>query len=384
MQLNRTNSTALAALLYAVGLAVITISPLTDWRFIPQAPWDYLFAPWPRYWTGFDLLVNVLAYIPLGALISRVFVYRRKHLIWAPFFGFLVAAALGAGLSIFLEGLQTYLPSRRAQLLDVISNTSGAMIGGFLASVYAQGRGRLTAPIEGRPIEIGMLMLIAAWLLAQAAQQPIWLALGDVMPQETWRPAMDWFAIDTDLQAVARESFAAQRILAEALSVAGSLLSFALILHLTMLASAGWFTGYQPRYWLFTVLAAIAITLLVRSIWVVLLSGPSGLALWFNAGAQAGIVLALLSAYSLAGLRPEVQRLIAILGLALTLALANMLPENDFASAAFQAWSGGRWLNLKLLANLAAMSFPFFALAWIGFVINGRALKAASPGYFGR
>jgi VanZ family protein len=379
MQLDRTNSTALAALLYAVGLAVITLSPLTDWRYIPQAPWDYLFAPWPRYWTGFDLLVNVLAYIPLGALISRVFVYQRKHLVWAPFFGFLVAALLGAALSIFLEGLQTYLPSRRPQLLDVISNTGGAMIGGFLASAYAQGRGRLSTPIEGKPIEIGMLILIGLWLLAQAAQQPIWLALGDVMPQETWRPAMDWFAITADLQAVARESFAAQRILAEALCVAGSLLSFALILHLTMLTSARWFVGYQPRYWLFTLLATIAITLLVRTIWIALLSGPSGLVSWFNAGAQAGIVLALLSAYSLAGLRPEVQRLIAIVGLALTFALANMLPENDFATVAFQEWSGGRWLNLKLLANLAAMGFPFFALAWIGFVINGRALKATSP-----
>jgi VanZ family protein len=379
MQLDRTNSTALAALLYAVGLAVITLSPLTDWRYIPQAPWDYLLAPWPRYWTSFDLLVNVLAYIPLGALISRVFVYQRKHLVWAPFFGFLVAAVLGAALSIFLEGLQTYLPGRRPQLLDVISNTGGAMIGGFLASAYAQGRGRLSTPIEGKPIEIGMLILIGMWLLAQAAQQPIWLALGDVMPQETWRPTMDWFAITADLQAVARESFAAQRILAEALCVAGSLLSFALILHLTMLTSARWFVGYQPRYWLFTLLATIAITLLVRAIWIALLSGPSGLASWFNAGAQAGIVLALLSAYSLAGLRPEVQRLIAIVGLALTFALANMLPENDFATVAFQEWSGGRWLNLKLLANLAAMGFPFFGLAWIGFVINGRALKATSP-----
>jgi VanZ family protein len=379
MQLDRANSTALAALLYAVGLAVITLSPLTDWRYIPQAPWDYLLAPWPRYWTGFDLLVNVLAYIPLGALISRVFVYQRKHLVWAPFFGFLVAALLGAALSIVLEGLQTYLPGRRPQLLDVISNTGGAMIGGFLASAYAQGRGRLSTPIEGKPIEIGMLILIATWLLAQAAQQPIWLALGDVMPQETWRPAMDWFAITADLQAVARESFAAQRILAEALCVAGSLLSFALILHLTMLTSARWFVGYQPRYWLFTLLATIAITLLVRTIWIALLSGPSGLVSWFNAGAQAGIVLALLSAYSLAGLRPAVQRMIAIVGLALTFALANMLPENDFATVAFQEWSGGRWLNLKLLANLAAMGFPFFALAWIGFVINGRALKATSP-----
>jgi len=381
MKLNRANSTAWAALLYALGLAVITLSPLTEWRYNPQAPWDYIFAPWPRYWTSFDLLVNFLAYIPFGALLSRALIYRQKtNLNWAPFVGFILAIVAGLLWSVLLEGLQTYLPARRPQLMDVMANSLGAMAGGFLASLYAQGPGRRSVVVDGRPLDIGVVMLIGLWLLAQAAPQQIWLALGDIIPQDSWRPSLGWFAIAPELQTAARESFAAQRILAEALCVAGALLGCALMTHLTLLSSSRWLPAYRPHHWFVTLLTTILLTLLVRAIWISLLSAPGALIAWFNAGVQAGIVLVLLSAYGVAGLKPQHQRMVAMLAITATLILANTLPENGYAAgAAFGDWSGGRWLNLQLISHLAAISWPLAAMAWLGFALNDRVLKTSRP-----
>lgn len=76
MRLNRANSLLFAGLLYAGGLVVISVSPITEWRFIPEMPWEYLLRGWPKYWTSLDVLLNVLAYIPLGLLIGRAVSHR--------------------------------------------------------------------------------------------------------------------------------------------------------------------------------------------------------------------------------------------------------------------------------------------------------------------
>jgi VanZ family protein len=373
MRITRANSMALAAVLYAVGLCMVTVSPLNSWRTIPQPPWEYLFAPWPRYWTGFDVLVNVIAYIPLGLLISRAVTRRRRISPWRPLQGFLLALMLGLLLSVVLEALQTYLPSRRPSILDVVTNTVGTAIGAFFSSVYAQSRDRLPLVMDGRPLEIGAAMLISLWMLAQAAPQQIWLTLGDVLPHDSWRPVLGWFLASPDISsAIEQELFAAQRVLAEALCVTGALLGSALVTHLTLLQSNRWFPRYGPRQWLPTLLATVSLTLAVRAIWIWLLLSPEALLAWFNAGVQAGLVLAMLSAYALAGVRPERQRLAAILGLLLMVILANSLPQNIYATDALLGWSRGRWLNLQSLADLAAMIWPFAALAWLLLALRQR------------
>jgi len=375
MRVGRATSLSIAALLYAVGLALITLSPLTDWHFVPEAPWRFLDQPWPKYWTGFDVLVNVLAYIPLGLLASRAILYRFRDSAWGPLASFMMSGLTCILISILLEGLQTYLPSRRPSILDVVSNATGAMMGAFIASAYAQSIARLQIT-ETRPIEVGGLALLGLWLIAQAAPQPIWLALGDIGLTDELRRAAAWITgTSAASPSVAQEVFAAQRTLAEALCVGAAITSCALILHLTMLESSRWFVRYRPEYWPRTLLTLVLVTLAVRAVWIWLLS-PGALFGWLTAGVQAGVVLALLSAYGLAGARLSHQRLAAVCGLAVTLMLANTLPENEFLTSGISDWSKGRWLNLQLLANLSAVVWPFLALGWLRLVLSRRTVRA--------
>ena len=380
MRVNRAASFVIAALLYAGGLALITLSPLTDWQFIPEAPWRFLGQPWPKYWTGFDVLVNTLAYIPLGLLVSRAALFKLRDMSWGPLISFGASIAICLLWSIVLEGLQTYLPSRRPSVLDVFSNTAGAMIGAFITTAYAQSASRLQIT-EARPIEVGGVMLLGVWLIAQAAPQQIWLALGDIGLRDELRLGAAWLmGAAAATPSVVQEVFAAQRILAEALCVGAAITSCALILHLTMLESSRWFSRYRPEHWPRTLVTIVAITLAIRAIWISLLS-PSTLTAWLTAGTQAGVILALLSAYGLADARLSHQRLAAICGLAVTLMLANTLPDNNYLTDGLSDWSRGRWLNLQLLANLSAVVWPFLAMGWLYQVLSRRAVRALERAY---
>ena len=61
----------LARILFAV-FAVLTVYaslyPMEGWRGTGVSPLAYLTAPWPRHITSFDIVVNVLGYIPFGFL----------------------------------------------------------------------------------------------------------------------------------------------------------------------------------------------------------------------------------------------------------------------------------------------------------------------------
>jgi hypothetical protein len=56
---------------YALLIVYASLYPLTGWHDSGSNPLDFLAAAWPRYYTGFDLAANILAYVPLGFLLRR-------------------------------------------------------------------------------------------------------------------------------------------------------------------------------------------------------------------------------------------------------------------------------------------------------------------------
>ena len=50
------------ALAYAALVVYASLHPFTGWRDPVLPPWVFLDAAWPRYWTGFDLAINALAF----------------------------------------------------------------------------------------------------------------------------------------------------------------------------------------------------------------------------------------------------------------------------------------------------------------------------------
>src|SRR5574343_579709 len=92
---------------YAALVVYASLYPFTPWRDQGLVPWAYWSAPMPRYWTGFDVTINLIGYAPLGALLAvgLLRVGRARWAVWLPLL-------VGGLLSCTMEALQTYLPAR--------------------------------------------------------------------------------------------------------------------------------------------------------------------------------------------------------------------------------------------------------------------------------
>ncbi len=107
---------------------------LVSWpgRFIPyertilQAPRDY----WPEIGRPFlrDIFANIIIYLPIGYLLSTWLVQKDMHPL-----GVVIAPIIVAfSMSLTIEVLQAYLPTRNSSTVDVIMNSLGASLGVLL------------------------------------------------------------------------------------------------------------------------------------------------------------------------------------------------------------------------------------------------------------
>jgi glycopeptide antibiotics resistance protein len=77
-------------------------------------------------WLPADVLRNVLGFMPLGI----VFCWRRRSaFLW-------LALAAGFSLSLSLELLQSVIPGRSSSMVDLLSNSVGALAGGLLTRFW--------------------------------------------------------------------------------------------------------------------------------------------------------------------------------------------------------------------------------------------------------
>jgi len=82
-----------------------------------------------------DVAINVFGLVPLGFCFCALFAWRigvRHSLLYATIFGFCV--------SLTIEILQAYMPTRISGTTDLITNTSGTALGAWLyLHAHAQG-----------------------------------------------------------------------------------------------------------------------------------------------------------------------------------------------------------------------------------------------------
>lgn len=157
----------------------------------------------PKYIVGFDVALNFVAYMPLGALACLV--VRASGRTGA---GAIVrAVAMGAAFSLAMEVLQLFVPFRVASITDVAANAAGALAGallfadplhGAITLPIAQWRERLVIP---GPWGDAGLVLLVLWIIAQLNPALPFFEAGNIVPNEAqpWEVALPILA----LQAIA-------------------------------------------------------------------------------------------------------------------------------------------------------------------------------------
>ena len=336
---------------YTLLVAYASLYPFGPWRVPFEGPLAFLLAPWPRYYTFFDLLLNVLAYLPLGFLLSLA------ALAWTPAHTAAVGATLaGAALSLTLELVQGFLPARVPSNLDLLSNGLGAMLGALLA-VTGAGRRILGGDLHrlrhsvflpGAAVDVGFVVLWL-WLFTQLNPE-VWLfGNGDIrslLHEHTnlqFNPtSYRW--IETGVTAF---NLAGICLLTAALARPGRSLAGPLLALMT---------------------AALAL----KSAAALTLFNPGDAALWLTPGSMLGIPLGLLL-YLVLGRLPRQGGMLAAATLILAgAALLNAAPENPYIQASVQTWRYGHFLSFNGLTHLVSSSWPVLAAGYLFWLMRNR------------
>lgn len=326
---------------YALLIAYASLHPLIGWRDTGAPPFDFLAAAWPRYYTGFDLAANILAYVPLGFLVVPALQSRLGIAAAA-----LLAVLAGGGLSLALETLQNYLPGRVPSNIDLACNAIGTMIGAAAGMNWGRAlvdggrlhRLRMRLIVGGHAADLG-LILLGLWLLAQLNPELLLFGTGDLRTLLELPP----------LPYSARRFFVIEAGVAAAGTLAAGLIAWSLL--------------RRPRRILLAALLLPA--LFVKAFASALLVNAAQFAHWLTPGNTAGLAAGMIALLAATRLPPLAQRMLAALALLFATALVNLAPENPYLAASLAVWQQGHFLNFNGLTKLVSSLWPFAALPFL-------------------
>ncbi|WP_322405664.1 VanZ family protein [Massilia luteola] len=352
----RASPVARAALLaYLLLIVYASWFPFSGWRSSGLSPFAFLNLQMPRWWTGFDVLVNVVGYMPFGVLIVLA-LHPRVRGMWAV----LVAAAVGLLVSGTMEAVQNYLPSRVPSNLDLLTNAAGCLAGALLGAWFAPmlvDRSRLYLLRQrwfASHASQG-LVLIALWPLAQVYPQNYLFGNGQVLPLlSEW--LSNWLDTDIDLVTLLRGDVpmsVEQYWLSETIITACGMTGAALTLLCLTRRSA-------PR--LSLMLALILVGIVVKTLASSLFFAPDNAFVWVTPGAEGGFLIGLIMLAGLAFAPQVAQRRLAVVTLVLSLIVVNTIPANPYFVSTLQAWQQGKFLNFNGAAQFLGMAWPVLAL----------------------
>jgi VanZ family protein len=351
------------ALTYAALIVYASLYPFDGWRALGIAPWTFLFAPLPRYWTGFDVAANLLGYGPLGFLLALSVLRTGSR-------GPAVALATLGGtlLSLGMESLQTFMPLRVASNLDFALNVAGTLLGAIAAyALEAMGVIDRWSRFRARwfvPDSRGGLVLLALWPVALLFPASVPLGLGQVM-ERVEEGLADWLADTPFLEWVPLREMELQPLLpgVELLCVMLGLL-IPCLLGFSIVRSVG------QR--LVMVVGTLAAGLGTSALSAALSYGPSHAWAWLNLPVQVGLGAGAVLALLMLPLPRRASAALVLLALVLHLSLLNNAPAGAYFAQTLQTWEQGRFIRFHGLAQWLGWLWPYAALVYVLMRVSGR------------
>ncbi len=362
MPRSSSSSVPLAAA-YGALVVYATLYPFSGWHH-PQGLWSlaFLSLPWPHWWDRFDIVANLIGYLPLGALIYIAALRSGRGRGAAALLGF----ALPSLLSLTMELLQNYLPQRVPSAADWALNSAGAALGMLLAALAD--RIGLTLRwqalrdrwFDGR--SAAALTLLLLWPVGMLFPTPVPLGLGQVRAQllgaaaavGDWLQDIPWAAPWAGaLLEAANTPPAALPPLAE-----GALTAFGLLAP-CLLA----FTISRPGWQrVALVLGAGVLGLAAMTLSTALNYGPEHALSWQTATTLPAVLAAMLLAALCVGVS---RRAAAALGLVVATALVVLAAQaggDPYFAHSLQAWEQGRFIRFHGVAQWVGWLWPYAVL----------------------
>ena len=356
MPAHRTSAWPLA-LIYTALIVFASLFPFDGWRAQGIDPLVFLLAPLPPpYWSGFDVITNMVGYAPLGFLL--VLAMLRSGWGRSPV---LLAALAGALLSLLMEFAQIYLPRRVPSNLDLVLNTAGALAGGLSAALMERlGAIDRWSDFRGSWFVAdasGAIVLLALWPLALLFPAAVPFGLGQVL--ERLEAALVELLADTPFL-----DWLPQRTSElSPLSPGGELLC--VVLGLLIPCLLGYCVIRQMLQRALFALGVVDIGTAVTALSAALSWGPVHAWEWMGLPARVGVWGALALAVLLLGLPRRACAALLLLVLAWHLALLNRAPTSAYFAQTLQIWEQGRFIRFYGLGQWLGWLWPYATLLYV-------------------
>lgn len=346
-----------------------SLYPFAEFRDQGISPFRFLTAPWPKYWTGFDVAINLAGYAPVGFLLA-LSALRSGRVSWA-----VTVAVLSAGvLSLCMETLQSYLPSRVPSNVDLALNTLGAWLGACVAWLlekmgvigrWSRFRARWLT-LDAR----GAMVLLALWPAALLFPASVPMGLGQVLERlekalakalaDT--PFLNWLPVrDIELQPLVP---GAELVCVALGALIPCLLGYCVIR-----------TAWQRAVFSLVILTTgVAVSALSSA----LSYGPAHAWAWLDVPVRSGLLVAAGLALLLLPLRRRGAAAFALLALAIHLSLLNQAPASAYFAQTLQTWEQGRFIRFHGLAQWLGWLWPYAAVLYVMARLSGREQSQAS------
>lgn len=360
--MRRRSSATTLALLYAALIVYASLSPFTGWRppTTPVPRFGFAYLQWSPYWTAFDVVSNLLGYMPLGALAFGAMVRSGWRAHWSA----LMAVAAGTGLSLLMESIQHYLPSRIPSITDFLLNSGGTALGVLvIAGVHGLGGLARWQTLRDRWFierSAGGLVLLLMWPIGLLFPVPVPLGLGQVLerlqgfaaeqlestPLEMW--VEGWFPAEASMAALPRGL--------ELLAILLGLLAPCVVAF--SIAQRGW-----RRAGL--VVGAAVLGFAATTLSTALNFGPQHALAWVTpavlpawvGGMGLGLLIALLPRRGAAG--------VGLVVLTALVAFVEQAPADPYFAQSLQAWEQGRFIRFHGIAQWVGWIWPYAALWYL-------------------
>ena len=361
----RHKTTALPlALAYAALIVYASLYPFAEWRDQGIAPWAFLTAPWPKYWTAFDFITNVVGYMPLGFLAALTVLRTHADDRIGP--AVLRATLVGVLISFAMEALQSYLPSRIASNVDLGLNTLGALGGAILAAgmerfgaVAHWHRTRETWFVDEAR---GALVLLALWPVALLFPAAVTFGLGQVF-ERVEEAVSDWLLDTPFIDWLPIRQFELEPLVpaVELLCVMLGALVPCLLVFVVARSAA-------RRVALLPLVLGVGIAASALS--AALSYGPEHAWAWFDAPVQVGVAAAAMVGALLLAAPQRLCAALALVAIVIHLSLLNQAPESAYFAQTLATWEQGRFIRFHGLVQWLGWLWPFATLGYVLLVLS--------------
>lgn len=354
------SAAASLASLYAALVVYASLYPFSGWRWPALSLLDFLHLPWPAYWTAFDLISNLVGYMPLGVLLFGALLRSGWRGPWAA----ALAVLGGALLSLLLEGVQNFLPKRVPSNLDLGLNVLGTVLGVGLGELvrrlggvarWQRLRDRWFVQRSG-----GGLTLLLLWPVGLLFPTPVPLALGQVF--DRLRELLGELLVDTAghdwIERWWPQAFALEP-LPPAMEFGATALGLLVPCLLAYSVSRpGW---RRP----FLALGAAGLGFVATTLSTALNFGPEHALAWRTPVAWGALGAGLMLAALLSWLPRRLAAGCALMGLTAMLAIVAQFPSDPYFAQSLQGWEQGRFIRFHGAAQWVGWMWPFAALAYL-------------------